>query len=246
VEILSAADIHFRSVYGVIKYPVPKSLKLFKSVDISRSCDSVCSYEGNTYVGFQHSIVKINEDFTLTELVAIDESVKAVTVYKDKLYALTYSYLKSGSLEMFELPKVQYQLVRVYTLDGNQVTSWHHRDESESHNQLTVIDDQVVIPDRGNKRITVYSLAGEIEKHIHCSLLDKTSRISICAADRHCVVVSDACLQVFKLDLTTEKVIWTCKDVHTPRYVTCYRSGYILVTKESSKPTIGILDVKTG
>jgi len=246
VKISSAADISVSSVHGVITYPVPKLLKLFKTIDISNGCSSVCSYGGNTYVGIQYcsgGIVRIDKEFNITELVTSDESVRAVAVYKDKLYALTQCYIQS-SLRRKPISKIQYQ-VKVYNLDGNEVTSWRHGDKSEAQNQLTVIDDQVVIPDISNKRITVYSLAGKVVKHILCSLLNQNSRISICAADSHCVVVSGSS-RVFKLDLTTEKVIWTCKDVHTPRYVTCYRSGYILVTKESSKTTIWILNVKTG
>jgi len=160
-------------------------------------------------------------------------------VYKDKLYALTDS-----SIKIRKTCIIKYQ-VRVYTLDGNEVTSWRHGDESESPSQLTVIDDQVVIPDRSNARITVYSLAGKVVKHIPCSLLSQKSTAAICAAARHCVVVSYSS-QVFKLDLTTEKVIWTCKGVCNPGGVTCYRNKYILVTNHSSKTTIWILDVKTG
>jgi len=242
VEISSAADISVSSVHGVKTYSAPKSLKLFKTLEISDDRSSVCSYEGNIYVGLQYNsggIVRIDEEFNVTRLVTSDGSVRAVTVYKDKLYALTDSYVQSRKTRI-----IQYQ-VRVYTLYGNEVTSWRHGDESETQNRLTVIDDQVVIPDRSNARITVYSLAGKVVKHIPCSLLSENSTAAICAADRHCVVVS-VFSQVFKLDLTTEKVIWTCKGVSNPRGVTCYRNKYILVTSQSKKTTIWILDVKTG
>jgi len=240
VKIFSSTYIHLSSVHGVMNYPsIPKFLKLLKTIGFYNSCFSVCSYEGSTYIGLQHSIVRINEDFTLTELVTSDDSVRAVTVYKDKLYALTDSYLQSR-----KRCTIWYQ-VRVYTLDGNEVTSWRHSDESRSKNKLMIIDDQIVIPDKSNTRITVYSLVGEVVKHILCPLLDQNSEISMCAADSHCVVVSDSS-QVFKLDLTTEKVIWTCEDVSKPQGVTCYRSKYILVTKEDSTTTICILDMKTG
>jgi len=244
VEISSAADIHISSVHGVITYPVPKSIKLFKTIDISNGCSSVCSYEGNTYVGLQYNsggIVRIDKEFNVTRLVTSDGSVRAVAVYKDKLYAITDSSVQSSWRGKRTI--IQYQ-VKVYTLDGTQVTSWRHSDESESQNQLTAIDDQVVIPDRGNTRITVYSLVGEVVKHIPCPLLNQYDA-AICAADRHCVVVSNSS-QVFKLDLKTEKVIWTCKDVTEPQGVTCYRSGYIFVTNQDITTNIWILDVKTG
>jgi len=249
VKISSAADISVSSVHGVITYPVPKSLKLCKTIKISDGCSSVCSYGGNTYVGIQYcsgGIVRIDREFNVTELVTSGESVRAVAVYKDKLYALTDSYVQSSSRGNPYSEK-QYH-VKVYTLDGNQVTSWRHRGKSESPSQLMVIDGQVVIPDRGSKMITVYSLVGEVVKHIPCPLLNQYDDV-ICAAaataDRHCVVVSNSS-QVFKLDLKTEKVIWTCKDVTYPGGVTCYRSGYIFVTNQDITTNIWILDVKTG
>jgi len=231
VEISSAADISISSVHGVKTYPVPTSLKLLKSVDVSSSCNSVCSYEHCTYVGVQHNsdgIVRIDEDFNVTKSFISEIVVSGVVAYKDKFYALTRSHE-----------------VRVYTLDGNQVTSWHHKDKRNSQNQLVIIDDQVVIPDRSNRMITIYSPVGEVIKDIPCNLLGQSSTISICLADSHCVVISDFS-QVFKLDLTTEKVIWTCEEVTKPQGVTCYRSKYILVTNQSKKTTIWILDVKTG
>jgi len=248
VEISSAADISVSSVHGVKTYSAPTSLKLFKTFEISDDRSSVCSYEGNTYVvlqGNSDGIFRIDKKFNVTELVTSVGRARAVAVavYKDKLYALTQSSVPS-SRGRITISKIQYQ-VRVYTLYGNEVTSWRHGDESETQNRLTVIDDQVVIPDRSNASITVYSLAGKVVKHIPCSLLSENSTAAICAADRHCVVVS-VFSQVFKLDLTTEKVIWTCKDVANPQGVTCYRSKYILVTNYSSKTTIWILDVKTG
>jgi len=215
-----------------------KSLKLLKSVDVSSSCRSLCSYKGNTYCGLQHNTVgesgvaKIDENFVATKLFTTDESVRSVTAYRDKLYAFTRNNSCHGEM-------------RVYTLHGKQVTCWYHRDESKTQSQFVIIDDQVVIPDGSKKLITVYSLAGKVVKYIPCSLLDKDSRILICAADNHCVVVSDSS-QVFKLDLTTEKVMWTCEDVSKPQALTCYRSKYILVTNQSKKTTIWILDVKTG
>jgi len=214
---------------------IPRYLKCSKSFGVSQMCSSVCTNEGNTYVRLQSNagIVRINKRFQ-TKLFVMHENVTGVTVYKDKLYALVAPTLK------YPICKV-----KVYTLDGNEVASWCHEFCSES--QLVIIDNQVVIPNRIRKTITVYSLAGEVVQCFSCSLLPERSAIFICAADRRCVVVSDyTSSQVFKLDLTTGKVMWTCKDVPKPRGVTCYRSRYILVTNLSSKPTIWVLDVKTG
>jgi len=215
---------------------LPKSLKLLMSVDVSNDCRSVCTYESNTYVGLCYGagIDRIDESFSVSKsFVSLTNYVNGVTVHRNKLYALRC--ISSTNWE-----------VHVYDLTGKQVTSWSHHDNSSSMNKLAIVDDQIVVPDRHSKRLTIYSLTGEVIKHVSCPLLSD-SNTAICAADRHCVVVSDYdCSQVCKLDLTTEKVIWTCKDVSEPEGVTCYRSKYILVTNRSSKTTIWILDVETG
>jgi len=234
---LSATDIHVSSVHGVITYPnIPKSLQFLLCVDVSKMCNSVCSYEENIYIGLRShaEIVRLDDGFTVTKSFTADESVYSFTVYKNKLYALT----RCNSYSEYE--------VKVYTLHGYQVTSWIHRDESMSKNELAIIDDQVVIPNKESKMMTIYSLAGKVEKHIPCSLLNKYSSTFICTADKHCVVVSDYnSSQVFKVNLTTEKIIWTCKSVSKPHGVTCYESKYVLVTN-GSIAIIWILDVKTG
>jgi len=211
------------------------SLKLLQSVDVSNYCYSVCRYEGNTYVGlYGGGVDRVDENYNVTQsFVTVSDYVWGLTAYKDQLYSL----VRKGSNNW---------KVKVYDFSGNQVTSWTHSEISGYSNALVIVDDQVVVPDRQSKRLTIYSLTGKVIKHLPCSLLSD-SWVAICAADRHCVVVSDyISSQVFKLDLTTEKVIWTCEDVTKPEGVTCYRSKYILVTNYSSKTTIWILDVKTG
>jgi len=235
IDLVPTADMIISLDQGMTTPTLPKSLKLLQSVDVSSNCWSVCKYEGDTYVGLNGAGVdRIDKSFSVFKsFISLTNSVAGITVHKNKLYAL--QCISSTNWK-----------VHVYDLTGKQVTSWSHHDSSEYVNNLAIVDDQVVVPDRGNKRLTIYSLTGEVIKHVSCPLLSN-SHTAICAADRHCVVVSDyGSSQVFKLDLTTEKVIWTWKDVSRPQGVTCYRSKYILVTNCSSKTTIWILDVETG
>jgi len=235
VDIVSAADASISLDQGVTTSTLPNSLKLLQSVDVSDYCWSVCRYEGNTYVGVNGGVDRVDENYNVTQsFVTVSGTVFGLTAYKDQLFSLVCG--RSSNWK-----------VKVNDFSGNQVTSWTHSDNNSGYiNKLVIVDDQVVVPDRQSKRLTIYSLTGEVIKHIPCPVLGNY-RASICAADRQCVVVSDYnSSQVFKLDLTTEKVIWTCKDVTRPEGVTCYRSKYILVTNQSSKTTIWILDVKTG
>jgi len=235
VDAVSAADVSISLDQGVTTSTLPNSLKLLRSVDVSNHCYSVCRCKGNTYVGiYGGGVARVDENYNVTQsFVAVSGTVFGLTAYKDQLYALVYACEEDWKVE-------------VYDLSGNQVTSWTHWDDVDCMNTLAIVDGQVVVPDRPSRRLTIYSLAGEVIKHVPCSLL-LNSYAPICAADRHCVVVTDYnSSQIVKLDLTTEKVIWTCKDVPSLGSATCYRSKYILVTNYSSKTTIWILDVKTG
>jgi len=237
-ELVPAADMIISLDQGVTTLTSPKSLKLIQSVDVSDGCCSVCKYEGNTYVGlYGAGIERIDESFSVSKFfVSVTKNVNGVAACTNQLYAL-----------VFVSDRNPRWAVHVYDLTGKQVTSWSHHDSSDYVNKLAIVGDQIVVPDRHSKRLTIYSLTGEVIKHVPCSLLSSNSNTAICAADRHCVVVSDwGSSQVFKLDLTTKKVIWTCKDVPGPEGVTCYRSKYILLTNYSSKTTIRILYVETG
>jgi len=224
---------------GVTTLALPKSLKLVQSVDVSDECNAVCKYGGSTYVGLDNDeeVNRIDESFSVSKsFVSVENFVNGIAAYTNQLYALVCDDDDDNT---------RYK-VNVCDVTGKQVTSWSHHDSGYGVNKLVIVDDQVVVPDRHSKRLTIYSLTGEVIKHVPCPLLSN-GNTAICAADRHCVVVSDSgSSQVFKLDLTTEKVIWTCKNVSKPQGVTCYRSKYIFVTNCSSKTTIWILDVETG
>jgi len=234
VDVVSAADMSISLDQGVTTPALPTSLKLMQSVDVSNVCWSVFRYENNTYVGLKGGIVRMDESYNVTRsFAAVHENVLSHASYKNRLYAL----VRVGSYNW---------KVIVYDFRGNQVTSWLYSDDSGYSNTLAIVDGQIAVSDKQRKRLTIYSLTGKVIKHVPCSLLGNCY-IIICPADRQCVVVSDYKFsQVLKLNLTTEKVIWTCKDVTNPEGVTFYRSKYILVTNCSKKTTIWILDVKTG
>jgi len=232
VDIVSPADVSISLDQGVTTSTFPRSLELLQSAGFSDLCLSVCKCRGDTYVGVNCTVGRIDEGYNvLKSFLSSNNVVYGIAVCKDQLFTLVgYSNWK----------------VNVYDLNGNQVTSWSLSDNSSSRNKLAIVDDQVVVPNRQSKKLTLYSLTGEVIKHFPCSALGNGD-VAVCAADRHCVIVSDtSSSQVFKLDLTAEKVIWTCKDVSKPQGVTCYRNRYILVTNRSSKTAIWILDVKTG
>lgn len=216
---------------------VPHSLVLMESVKVSYYCRSVASYKGFTYVGLGNSTIdRIDSDYQLTKAfmsgLGGNGNVYGMTVYKDLIYALV-----SGT------PYV----VKVHDLSGNFVREWNHIDISGINllsNNLVTLSDRIIIPDRSNSRLTVYTLTGEVIKHISCTL--KEGHIALCTVGSDSVIVSDCeSCQVSRIDVTTDEVIWSSKVIYKPRGVTSYGQDYILVSRNNSDMT-NILSAKTG
>jgi len=216
---------------------LPTQLSLLHTVPVFDDCTSVCSYEGNTYVGLNKGIWQgrvdiIDEDNQLSrKFVRVGNLVLSVAVYKDRLYTLVYDNPYT---------------VTVHDLTGKLITNWTHTDHWNGYiSQLAVVSDQVVIPDRQNKRLTVYSLTGEVIKHIQCPLLS-IGHVSMCAVDNLSVVVSDyETAKVFKVNIPSGEVEWTSQDVPNPESV-AYHGGRVFVTNYSNTTRVWVLDVNTG
>jgi len=210
---------------------LPTQLSLLHTVPVSGCCTSVCSYQGNTYVGLESGRVDIIDENNQhsRKFVKVGKPVLSVAVYKDRLYTLVYDNPHT---------------VTVHDLTGKLITSWTHTDHGY-FNKLAVVSDQVVIPDRRNKRLTVYSLTGEVIKRIQCSLLSPTW-VSMCAVDDLSVVVSDyRTSKMFKVNIPSGEVEWISEDVPNPEGVT-YHGGRVFVTNCSNTTRVWILDVNTG
>jgi len=239
VEVVTSKSVSIDLEYGLTTLDsLPTQLSLLHTVPVFDDCTSVCSYQGNTYVGLNKGICKgrvdlIDENNQLSrEFVRVGGTVECVAVYKDRLYTLAYGR--------------NYRLVTVHDLTGKLITNWTHTDfKSGYFNKLAVVSDQVVIPDRRNKRLTVYSLTGEVIKHIQCPLLSP-NYVSMCAVDNLSVVVSDYYTsKVFKVNIPSGEVEWTSQDVPNPEGV-AYHGGRVFVTNQSNTTRVWILDVNTG
>lgn len=219
---------------------LPKQLTLLNTVK-SGECTSVCGYQGKTFVGLRDGSVEVIEkgnDQPNKKAWRLFCCVDSVAVYKDKLYVL-------GS----KAETVAYsRAVKVYCLINEEfIKSWPHSDSGDylRYNKMTFVSDQLVIPDRQNKKLIVYSLTGEIQKRIDCPLL-REEHVSICAVDDHSVVVSDCeSFKVFRMNISSGEVEWTSEHVDYPEGIAYYR-GKVLVTNPSTTTRFWILDGKTG
>ncbi|XP_067930743.1 uncharacterized protein [Watersipora subatra] len=213
----------------------PTSLMFNNVVDNVVECHSVCNYDEFTYVGGVGSTVyKIDDsDSSVTSISSIEgiDNVNGLSVYNEKLYILVYPYK-----------------VIITDMNATKITSWVHPDKSDHANKLVVTGEKVVVPDRSNKRLTVYSLDGQVIKYIPCLQDGELQAMALCALDQRFVVVSSANTStVFRVNIETGEVMWTSTAVTKPGGVTCYTKKYILVTPLASDPTeIHILHADTG
>ncbi len=165
----------------------------------------------------------------MTELCKVEGSVNSIRVHEDRIYTLI-----SVSKSVWA--------VKVLDMSGNLINSWSYSDISNYYNQLTVINNQIVIPHRNNKQLIIYSLNGEKVKTIPCSLLNnKYTRI--CNADNTSVVISNH-TQVFKVDTFMGQSTPRSTQILNSRAVTCYRSKHVLVADDEG--VIHMLDIHTG
>ena len=215
----------------------PTNIRLVSEVKVGSYCTTVCNYQNQTYVGLDDGVVvRIGPDYNVTPFIKLSNRIQGMTVYKGGLY--TTQHGKPQTVSVHEL----------YT--GTLLHTWTHTDYYSliirySASNLTVVGNSVVISDRGNKRLSVYSLTGQLIKHIPCDIIS-SDNVSICSADTSSLIVSSYDKsKVQRINITTGQVMWTSSCVTKPMGVTCYNQ-YVLVHETSSQTKIQILDISTG
>ena len=213
----------------------PKSITLLKSVQTSAYTDAVLHYKGVTYLGTNNYTVEtIDSDFNIKTLVSLgeDKLPRGISIHDERIYVLV-----SG----VEGPYT----INVYDLSGQLITQWDRTDSCFS-TRLSIVSNQIVVPDYENKQLTVYSLTGEVIKCISCPLIsgDEDSQASTCVVDNNSIIVTHCdTSQVFKVNISTEETVWTCNDVAEPLSVATYGKDYVCVGSEGK---ISLLNINTG
>jgi len=211
----------------------PTAIELIRTVSIGENFYSVHCCNGITYVGGNNGVKRVNKNHRviLTFFFGIDEKhcVLSISVHNDRIYTFSTD-----------------STVRVHDLEGRFITSWIHKAKSKFTNQLAIINNQIVIPDRPNKTLVFYSLNGEVVKTLLCSLLTDTI-VYLSDADNNSVIISqyDSSL-VYKVDTSSGDIIWQCKDVAAPRGVTCYGDEFVLVADYPKSTPLCVLSLHTG
>ena len=212
----------------------PKSLTLLKTVRLSSPPLSVCHCGHDTYVGLQDGTVsRIDENFTLHEKVlTCMDAVAGIVLYKDRIYTLVY-----GSP----------MTINVHDLSSGLITSWQHTDSVPWCNKLAVVADRLVVPDRTNGQLTIYSLTGEILSKVGNFQFKFSHKwLSMCSFRNNSVIISDYQSDlVVRIDVLTGHVLWTNLYTIEPLGVASYGQNNLLVVSSDCR-VIEVLNIQTG
>ena len=109
---------------------------------------------------------------------------------------------------------------------------------------MVVNNKKVYVSDPHNKRLCVYSPAGESITKVSHKIFRQPDHLAICASDS--IIISDpGANRVSKLYIIENTITWTCTEVESPRGVCCHISGGVFVWSQSTK-SLFLLSSATG
>ena len=173
----------------------PTSIHLIKQVNVGGKRTAVCQYKGYTYLGCSNGAVdRIDEDGNVTEsFIKLTNWVTGIIAHEDRLYTLMYG---------------KPYTVYVHDLSGQQLHSWIHEHRGNyTARALAIINNELIIADRTNKRFTIYTLTGEHVRKIPCDLITE-NYLTICHAADDSILVANvtATPMLYRVNLTTGDV----------------------------------------
>ena len=229
VEIVSVDDIYIDCT-PELSIKSPKSITLLKSVQTSAFVRAVCHYEEITYLGTDnHAVETIDCDFNIQTLASLggNSHLCNISIHGERIYV--------------QLSGECLCTLNAYDLSGQLITQWN-RTDSCWHTRPAIVSNQIVVPDYEDNQLTVYSLTGQVVKHITC--LQLSSAASACAVDSNSIIVTNyETSEVFKVNINTEKTEWTCDEIAEPEAVAIYEKDFVCVGSEEQ---ISFLNINTG
>ena len=198
-------------------YQPPIRAHSFEQVTVGDYPNAVCHqthYKGYIYVGCYHGAVdRIDEDGNVTEsFIKLALCVTGIIAHEDRLYTLMYGGRGTP------------YTVYVNDQTGQQLHSWNHEDRGNySARALAIINNELIIADRTNKRFTVYSLTGQRVRDVPCDLINNDC-LTICHAADNSILVANisAKPELYRVNLTTGIIEWRSGRVSHPIGVLMY------------------------
>ena len=139
----------------------PSAINTIKTLSLGYTPRAICQYKGVTYVGSIGSILQIDSQGNQTIFTSLQsgERVDSIRAKNNRIFVI--QNYKSG------------RRLCIYNMLGQLITSWYHPDRSHFNygNNLALVGSHVIVGDVSNNRLTVYSLTGDIIRHIPCTQL---------------------------------------------------------------------------
>ena len=180
--------------------------------------------------------MRVGQDSAVTEFATVTGAMYGMAIDRGLLYTV------SGDENL--------QVVNVFDLNsGRHVRSWNRTDTKKYFSsELVVVGNQVVIADIANKALCVYTLTGQLAKRIPCQQITREDVCMSPTADNDSFILSDWISdRVYKISITSGKVMWESDCVVYPQGVTCYNNQYVLVFDGASgREKIHVLEINTG
>ena len=214
----------------------PTALQLIRVVKIDGDCITVAANGNDVYVGAMGgTILKMNKLNQFEQFSKVPSSnIVGLTIHSNTLY-----FLNSHGIFQIDLKTMK------------QSSFFNHADKSSYRgSRMIVTQNQLVVADITNQRLTIYSLTGQLIRHVDCpSICGPDSWVSICLSpsNPNVIIVSDSqSSQVFAVNLTTGAVLWTNRDIRKPQGIASYGSEHDLVTKADRTTQLWVLSADTG
>ena len=235
LEIMQKEDrinIHIGTIPQCVNPPT--SMNLLRTTIVGSRPICICVHDGVTYIG--------NDSLNTIERITGDGNVQRSFIKQKAIV----SSLKVFHNELYALVRESGFKIKVFDLNGTLMREWPHVDTRNYLNKLGICGDRVVLPDRKNKVLAVYTRDGLLIKSVPLPQIDITQIALTTVGDNSVIVSHYSSNSVFKVDITSGETLWTSKHVQLPLGIVCYRDRYVLISKQGSSRTIDILDAETG
>ena len=146
----------------------PTTLQLIREVKLGQECITVTASGEDVYVGtLQGKILKIDKQGQFNVFGNIGGYLVGLVSHSGALYVLNTRTPKTGIFQ-YDLGNMQ------------QVKFWDHADKSDQWgSKMVVTQNQLVVADVTNRRLTIYNLTGQLIRHVDCAQISD-SRVCIC------------------------------------------------------------------
>ena len=223
---------------------LPTSVNLVREATVGFWPQALCHHQANTYVGSQDAIrggkgvvYRIDEECAKDKAfiqLDVNDVVCSIVVVNEEIYLLVCK--NGGKTEIY-----------VYDFLGVHGRQWKVGVCGNSaYPRMVASQNQILVVDPNEKRISRYTTTGEIIDQIPCGFVSDINGGLAGVGDSTVILSMQDSNAVIRFNLDTGLAMWTSNSIDKPQGVVRYRDSYLMVINQSPGIRIWILDVNTG